>query len=251
MSIRILLAEDHTVLRHCLRAVIEAEPGFAVVEETDNGRTAIDLARRLSPDVVVMDLIMPELNGIDATAQIVNGDGGPRVLALSMHHQLSQVQKMLEAGATGYLVKQCPLRELLDALRHVAAGRSYFSAEVSEAVLVHNAGHRGGNGDGNGNGKPRRGGNGKHARHAGGNGNGNGNDRAYVAAELTSREREVLQAIAEGYSTKQIAISLSLSVKTIETHRQRMMNKLEIHNIADLTKFAIREGLTTLELAPR
>lgn len=237
MPIRIVLADDHAVLRNGLKTAIEAEPGLVVEAEAEDGRAAVKLARQFRPNVVVMDVTMPELNGIDATQQIVSDLADVYVLALSMHRELGAVQQMLRAGAIGYVVKQRPVDELCRAIRSVADGRSFLSPEVADVVL---ADYRGGNGHaGNGNGKRTRRGNGRSS---------NGNGRAHTADDLSSREREVLQLIAEGHATKTIAVQLCLSPKTIETHRQRLMNKLQIHSIAELTKFAVREGLTTLEV---
>lgn len=232
MGIRILLVDDHTVFRDCLKKAFEAEPGFTVEAEASDGRAAVRLVHEHRPNVVAMDIQMPELNGIEATRQIMADQEKTRVLALSMNHDFHSVQKMLRAGAAGYLTKQCPVGELFEAIRAVAKGNSYLSQDIAELVL---AGYR--NGDGGGDGYHR----------AGNGSNGNSNGGAILAEHLSPREREVLQLIAEGLATKQIALHLCLSAKTIESHRARLMQKLDMHSIADLTKFAIREGLTTLE----
>lgn len=233
MSIRILLVDDHTVFRDCLKKAFEAELGFIVEGEASDGRAAVRLAREHEPNVVAMDIHMPKLNGIEATRQIISEQNETRVLALSMSQEFRSVQQMLRAGAAGYLTKRCPVGELFEAIRAVANGNTYLCQDVAGLVL---ADYR--KGDGNGGGSHRHG--------NGSNGHSNGGD--LPAEHLSSREREVLQLIAEGLATKQIALYLSVSAKTVESHRARLMNKLDIHNVADLTKFAIREGLTTFEV---
>lgn len=215
MSIRILLADDHKIVREGIRALLEKQPNMEVVAEAEDGRTAVRLARDLSPDVVVMDIGMPALNGIEATRQIVSELPGVKVVALSMHSNRRFVARMLKAGASGYLLKDCAFEELIRAVRAVAAGQLYLSPEIT-GVVVEN-----------------------YVRHL--------QEIDLAPSDLTPREREVLQLLAEGKSIKQIASTLHVSVKTVGTHRQHLMQKLDIHSTAELTKYAIRAGLTSLE----
>jgi len=215
MSIRILLADDHRIMRQGLRALIEAEAGMEVVAEADNGRVAVHLAEELKPDIVVMDVAMPDLNGIEATGRIVKG-GGVKVIGLSVHADRQFVTRMLEAGASGYLLKDCAFEELATAIRTVTANKTYLSPQVAGVVVS------------------------SYLRSA-------RTGPASHAEALTAREREVLQLIAEGKTTKELARRLSVSVKTAETHRRNIMAKLKVHSIAQLTKYALREGLTSLD----
>jgi two-component system response regulator NreC len=216
MTIRIVLADDHKILRDGLRSLLEQQPDTQVVAEADNGRATVKLAQELKPDVVVMDIGMPDLNGIDATKQIVAKAPGVKVIALSMHSDKRFVQGMLSAGASGYLLKDSAFDELARAIQAVTAHQTYLSPEVAGVVVESMVS--------------------KTARRP-----------SRAAVSLTDREREVLQLMSEGKSTKQIAAILSISIKTIETHRSRIMDKLGIHSVAELTKFAIREGLTSVD----
>ena len=213
----VILADDHQIIREGLRRLLEQEKNLEVVAEAEDGRVAVELAKKLSPDLVVMDIGMPELNGVEATRQITADGGNTKVIALSMHSQAQFVGRMLEAGASGYLLKDCAAEELVKAIRVVLANRIYLSQAIAGVVVEDYISCR----------------------------------RASVnhstGTDLTTREREVLQLIAEGNSTKEIAASLHVSVKTVETHRQHVMEKLDIHNIAGLTKYAIREGITSPE----
>ena len=215
MQIAILLADDHEIIRNGLRSLIEKEGGLKVIGEAENGRTAIHLARELKPDVVVMDIGMPDLNGIEATRQITSEVPGVKVLALSMHTDKRFVTGMLKAGASGYMLKDGAFEELIHAIRLVASNRIYLSPGIG-SVLVDDLRH------------PSQ-------------------DKGPALPLLTAKEREVLQLVAEGKSTKEIASQLNVSVKTAETHRQHIMEKLGIHSVAELTKYAVREGLTSLE----
>ena len=212
-TIKVLLAHDRALIRSCLRNMLEQQEGIKVVGEATDGREAVRLAGDLGPDVVVMDVAMPNLNGIEATRQITDGNGGTKILALSADTREKYVLDMLKAGAAGYLLTTCSVDQLLLAVRTVANGKTYLTPELAYLLV---ADYRSGN-------------------------NGDG------SADLTPREREVLQLVAEGHSTKGIARHLHLSDKTIESHRQHLMEKLDLHNIADLTKYALREGVTTLE----
>ncbi|MDX2315711.1 MAG: response regulator transcription factor [Gammaproteobacteria bacterium] len=213
--IRVLLADDHKILRQGLRTLLEQEADIDVVGEADNGRASVKLAGELAPDVVIMDVAMPDLNGIDATHRITEADPGARVLALSMHSDGRYVKGMLQAGARGYILKDCASEELTRAIRTVMAGQVYVSPGVT-GVIVND-----------------------YVRQL--------SAATGAPAALSQREREVLQLLAEGASTAAIAADLHLSVKTIETHRKRIMDKLELRSIAELTKYAIREGITALD----
>ena len=217
MAIRVLIADDHKIMLAGLRSLLEKQPDFDVVAEAGNGRKAVQMAQENKPDVVVMDVSMPDLNGIEATTQIIESLPATRVIALSMHSDKRFVMGMLRAGASGYLLKDCASQELATAIYQVAGGKKYLSPEITGVViddfLLGTASE----------------------------------EEATAASPLSAREREVLQLIAEGWSTKQIASHLYVSIKTIETHRRQIMKKLDLHSIADLTKYAIREGLTSIE----
>ena len=217
MSIRVLIADDHKIMLAGLRSILEKQTDFEVVGEADNGRKAVQMAQEKKPEVVVMDVSMPDLNGIEATMQIIESLPKTRVVALSMHSDKRFVMGMLRAGASGYLLKDCASQELANAIVQVAGGKKYLSPEITGVVIDDFL--LGGSSE----------------------------EVATAASPLSPREREVLQLIAEGWSTKQIASHLYVSIKTIETHRRQIMKKLDLHAIADLTKYAIREGLTSIE----
>ncbi len=218
MSIRVLIADDHKIMLAGLRSLLEKQTDIEVVGEADNGRKAVQMAQEKKPDVVVMDVSMPDLNGIEATTQIIESLPETRVIALSMHSDKRFVMGMLRAGASGYLLKDCASQELANAIVQVAGGKKYLSPEITGVVIDDFL-----------------------------LGRGSSEEVATAASQLSPREREVLQLIAEGWSTKQIASHLYVSIKTIETHRRQIMKKLDLHSIADLTKYAIREGLTSIE----
>jgi DNA-binding NarL/FixJ family response regulator len=218
MSIRIILADDHAILRHGLSKLFQqGEEGedFQVVGQTQDGRSTVELARELLPDVVVMDIAMPDLNGVEATRQIARECPQVNVIGLSMHSSSKYVREMFRAGAKGYLLKDCPFEELTQAIRLVVEGKTYVSPSVSHTVVEDYIS------------KP------EHSKSA--------------FQVLSQREREVLQLLAEGNTTKQVARQLFISPKTVEAHRLRIMNKLQIDNLAKLTKYALQEGLTPLE----
>ena len=216
MSIRILLADDHKITRQGLRSLLEKQPDLEVVAEAEEGRTAVDLVQELVPNVVIMDVSMPDLNGMEATRQIVAEFPNVKIIALSMHSDSLFVTEMLRSGASGYLLKDCAFEELERAIRTVMANKTYLSPGIS-GVVVDDYLHRLSRAD-------------------------------FSNSEvLSDREREVLQLVAEGKSTKKIALKLHISTKTVETHRRQVMNKLDIHTVAELTKYAIRKGLTSLE----
>lgn len=216
MSLRILLADDHAIFRAGLRPLLAAQPDLAVVAEAENGLRALELARELRPDIAVLDITMPGLNGLEVTRHLAQEAPAVRVIILSMHSDRRYVLEALRAGARGYLLKEGGFEELLVAVRAVADGRIHLGAAVGEQVIRDYV---------------------QLAR----------DDEGGAFAVLSGREREVLQLLAEGLATKEIADRLVLSVKTVESHRKAVMDKLEIHSIAELTKYAIREGLTPLE----
>jgi len=216
MKTKILLADDHKIIREGLRALLDKEPDMEVVGEAQDGLTTVKLARKLLPNIIIMDIGMPDMNGIDATRQIISETQGIKVIALSMHSDRRFVLQMLKAGASGYLLKDSAFEELASAIKTVIAGQPYLSPKITDVVIKEYIFSLPKNED-------------------------------TVFTKLTVREREVLQLIAEGKATRQIAMHLNVSVKTIETHRQQVMEKLGIRSIAELTKYAIREGLTSLE----
>lgn len=205
---RILLADDHAVVRHGFRRILDAQEDMEVVGEVSNGREAVDRSAVVQPDVVIMDVTMPELNGIEATRRIAEQLPRTRILALSMHRDSVYVREILRAGARGYLLKDSSEADLISAVRAVAQGEGYLSPAVSEAVL---SDYR------------------KHVTNP--------------VDLLTSREREVLQLVAEGKTNKEIANSLNLSVYTVEAHRGKIMEKLNLHSASEMVRFAIRNGL--------
>ncbi|SDS41138.1 response regulator transcription factor [Opitutus sp. GAS368] len=210
----VLLADDHTVLRQGLRALLAAEPDMEVVGEADNGRQAVQLVQKFLPDVVVMDIAMPLLNGLEATRQITREVPSTRVIMLSSYSDDEYVEQLTDAGAIGYLLKQTAATDLLKAIREAKQGNAYFSPAISRRMLDH---YR----QAFMSGQPIR----------------------KAGESLTSRECEVLQLIAEGKTNKQIAAELCISIKTVEKHRQQVMNRLNIHDIAGLTRYAIAKGL--------
>ena len=215
---RIVLADDHQLVRSGLRALLERQPGLEVVGEAGDGRKAVWAAQDLRPDLVVMDLEMPGLNGIEATRQIASEVQGVKVLCLSMHSSARFVEAAFQAGAAGYLLKDSATDELSRAVDTVLAGRTYVSPAIAGAALGPLLDHA-----------PRSAGT--------------------AFSLLTPREREVLQLLAEGRSTREIADRLCVTSKTVYYHRERTMEKLGIHTVAGLTRYAIEQGLTSLEPA--
>lgn len=216
MPIRVILADDHTIVREGLRAILASEKDVEIIGEASNGSDTVKLARKIEPDVIVMDVSMPDLNGIDATQRILDLGLSCKILALSGHAEENFVKGMLKAGASGYLLKECAGEELALALHKVSLGHVYVSPGIAGIIMNDYVAHLTG-------------------------------DVTAEAPTLSSREREVVQLIAEGRSTAKIAEHLNLSVKTVESHRKRIMDKLKINNIAGLTKYAIREGITSIE----
>jgi DNA-binding NarL/FixJ family response regulator len=219
--ISVLLADDHTVVRQGLRALLEVEPDIQIVGEAGTGREAVELVKSLSPDVVLMDIAMPLLNGLEGTRQIIKQMRSSRVLILSSYNDDEYVQQSIAAGAAGYLLKQSAAKDIVKAIREIHQGKSCFSPAISKRLM-------------------------EQYRHSLLNG-GLVTKRTNL---LTSREQEVLQLIAEGRLNKQIAGELNLSIKTVEKHRQALMNKLGIHDIAGLTRYAIAKGIVASESAP-
>ena len=214
MSIRIILADDHAILRHGLSRLIEQQDDMEVIAQAGDGHSIVDLTKELSPDVVVMDIGMPDLNGIDATMQITRDFPNVKIIGLSMHSGKKFISEMLKAGASGYLLKDCAFEELITAIKNVMEGKTYLSPSIAD-VIVEN-----------------------YVRPS-------GQEESSVFSTLSQREREVLQLLAEGKTTKQIGMTLHISSKTVEGHRLRIMSKLNIDSVANLTKYAIREGLTS------
>lgn len=216
MSIRILVADNHGILRQGIASLIEKQDDMEVVGEADNGLHAVELARQLHPDVVIMDVTMPVLNGIEATRQIKEELPETKVLALLVHAKREFVLDMVRAGVSGYMVKECVLDDLVRAIKVVMNNQSYLSPQIASIVL-----------------------------------DGITKEGIFDTANrfgqtLTSKEKQVLQLLTEGYSAKQIASQLGLSIKTIEANRRQIMEKTDVNNLADLTKYAIRQGLTTV-----
>ncbi len=215
MILKILIADDHTIMRQGLRRFIDDEPDMEVIAEAGDGRTAAKLCKKLSPDIVIMDIQMPELNGIDATAKILELSPDSKIIALSMHSEKHFIIQMFEAGASGYLLKKCASNEILTAIRNVENGQQYLCSEIHSIVIdsiispVSN---------------PQK-----------------------NILLLSSQERQTLQLIAEGKSTREIASCMNISQKTVEGYRAQVTKKLDIRSIAGLTRYALRQGLTAID----
>jgi DNA-binding NarL/FixJ family response regulator len=216
VSITILLADDHKIVRHGISSALSQEPDMEVVAEAARGEEAVELCRQHKPQVVLMDINMPGISGSEATQRIMAEFPQTKVLALTMHDQERYVRGMLEAGAIGYLLKNCEFEELTEAIRSAAKGKSHLSSEVAGAVI-------------------------QMAVKA------NGEGASQGAELLSQREREVVCLVACGFTSKDIGLTLHISENTVESHRRRIMAKLEISSVAELTKFAIREGLISLD----
>jgi DNA-binding NarL/FixJ family response regulator len=215
MAIKILLVDDHKLMREGLAALL-VKKGFEVIGEADTGHAAVKLVRKLQPDVILMDISMPDLNGVEATRQIRDENPQIKIIALSMHSDKRFIAKMLAVGAKAYLRKNCSSQELSHAIHTVADGHMYLNTKIAGLLVEDFL---------------------KHSREGG----------DLNAPVLTIKESEVLQLIAEGKATKEIASHLDISVKTAEKHRQNLMDKLGVHSIADLTKYALREGMISLD----
>jgi DNA-binding NarL/FixJ family response regulator len=216
LGIKVILCDDHKIFCEGLRFMLAGQPGIEVIATAPDGHAAVQLARDLAPDVMIIDIGMPNLNGIEATRKVIAENPSVRIIALSMHSDKRFVTEMFKAGASGYLLKDCDSEELISAIKAVMEDKSYITPAVAKTVINDYI---------------------KSIRE----------ENASVFSVLTAREREVLQILAEGKSTRQIAATLYVSEKTVETHRRQIMNKLEIHSVAGLIKYAIREGLTTAE----
>ena len=214
-AVRVLIVDDHAMFRSGLRALLEMEPGMSVVGEASNGRDAVEVAKSTAPDVVVMDVRLPDLNGIDTTRQILTVKPDVKVIGLSANTDERSILEMMRAGAAGYVAKDSAYEELVAAVRSVLKNDVYYSPRVIKSM----------------------------AQEMGGVDRG-GAETAF--SKLSPREREVLQLIAEGKSTKEVAARLDVSIKTAETHRRNLMEKLHVDSVAELTKCAIREGLTSV-----
>lgn len=212
-KVSVLLVDDHTVVRQGLRALLQPEEDIEVIGEAENGREAVQLAKKNPPDVVLMDVAMPLLNGLEASRQILKGSPSTRVLVLTSYSDDECVHQLMDAGVSGYLIKQTAANDLVKAIREVQKGNAFFSPTIAKRLR-------------------------DQCREAFANG-----QPVKKTIELTSRESEVLQLIAEGFSNKQIASELGISIKTVEKHRQQVMNKLNIHDVAGLTRYAISKGL--------
>lgn len=210
--IRVFLADDHTILREGIRALLVAEPDMEIVGEADNGRWAVEQIDALRPDVVLMDIAMPLLNGLEATRQIKHAHPAIHVLILTMHQNEEYLSEVLSAGASGYVLKHAAGRELLAAIRAVAHGEAFFSPAIARTLLDSYVGHKNAS-------------------------------ASQPSDELTSREREILQLVAEGYTNTGIANMLGISVKTVKTHRLHLMQKLDLHDRGDVIKYAIAKGI--------
>jgi DNA-binding NarL/FixJ family response regulator len=217
MSTSFLIVDDHRLMRAGLRALLERDLQYQVVGEADNGRLALEMAASCKPDIIIMDVGMPELNGIEASRQIVERTPDIRIIALSIHEDVDYVVEMLKAGARGYLLKDSALEELGQAIRSVLEGQTYVAQKLATQVFddyVRRVGSR-------------------------------RNDSAYSL--LSARDREIVQLLAEGHTSKEIAERLSLAASSVETYRSQIMAKLNLRSIAALTKYAIREGITTVD----
>ena len=216
MPTRILLVDDHAIIRQGLSSLLEKQPDIEVVGSVEDGRQAVDTVRQLTPDLVIMDISMPNLNGIDAARKITEEINGVKIIALSIHSSRRFVAEMLKAGASGYILKDCLFDELMEAIKTVLSGSIYLSPKITGVVID------------------------DYVQRLSKQYQSNG-------PTLSDREREVLQLLSEGKSTKQIALQIHVSTKTIESNRRNIMDKLKINSVAELTKYAVREGITPLE----
>jgi DNA-binding NarL/FixJ family response regulator len=214
-TLRVLVADDHEVVRKGLRSILEEQPGWEVIGEASDGREAVDKVRSLKPDVSVVDVSMPVLNGLEATRQMLRNDPETKVLILTMHESDTLIREVLDAGARGYLLKTDASRDLVSAVDAICRNKRYFTARVTQMVL-----------DGYLDKKPRT-----------------SADADEPTIRLTPRQREIVQLLAEGKSSKEVAVALGLSVKTSETHRANIMRRLDCHSVSELVRYAIRNNI--------
>jgi len=214
---RIVIADDHEVVRKGLRAILEAHPGWEVCGEAADGRSAVERAEELRPDVIVVDIGMPHLNGLEATRQILKNQPDTKVLVLSVYESEQLVEEVLDAGARGYVLKSDASRDLVRAIEELQRNHTFFTSRVGQLVLETYLGRR------------------AHGKMKGG------------SSPLTPREREVVQLLAEGKSSKEVAVALNLSVKTAETHRANIMRKLDVHSISELVLYAVKNNIVQIE----
>lgn len=213
MATKVLLVDDHEIMREGISALLRRHSDMEIVGQASDGRTAMEMAKQLKPDIVIMDIGMPNLNGIEATRQMISEYPQIKIMALSAHSDGAIVAKMIKAGAAGYMLKDSAFAELVDGLNTITSGKTFLCSKISRVVFSDYI-------------------------------NILTNPKTDSSDDLTVREREVLQLVAEGHTTKEIAQMLNLSTKTIDSHREHIMEKLGIRNVAGLTKYAIREGLT-------
>lgn len=216
MNTTVVVVDDHKIMRDGLRNILENESNIEIIGEADNGRDAVKLILEKKPDIAIMDIGMPEMNGVEATRQIVKESSDVKIIALSMHYDMQFVQGMIKAGAKGYLLKDCAGAELISAIKTVSKDNTYICQEITNSLIDDFS---------------------------------KAQSVEYVGDEsiLTNRENEILQLLTEGKTTKQIAQDLFISVKTVEAHRTNIMHKLDIRNLPELTKYAIRKGITSLD----
>jgi DNA-binding NarL/FixJ family response regulator len=214
--VRLLVADDHEIVRKGLRSLLEAQPGWQVMAEASDGREAVEKARAMKPDVTVLDISMPALNGLEAARQMIKNDARAKILILTMHESDPLIREVLDAGARGYVLKSDASRDLVTAVNAVRSNKTFFTAKVAQIVL-----------DGYLDKKPKK--------------TDEGTDEPH--SRLTPRQREIVQLLAEGKSSKEVAVALGLSVKTAETHRANIMRRLDCHSVSELVRYAVRNNI--------
>jgi DNA-binding NarL/FixJ family response regulator len=212
-ALRLLVADDHEIVRKGLRSILEAQPGWQVAAEASDGREAVDKAKQFKPDVTVMDIGMPSLNGLEAARQILKHDVRAKILILTMHESDPLIREVLDAGARGYVLKTDASRDLVSAINAIRSNKTFFTAKVAQIVL-----------DGYLDKKPKK-------------------EMENAQSRLTPRQREIVQLLAEGKSSKEVAVALNLSVKTAETHRANIMRRLDCHSVSELVRYAVRNNI--------
>lgn len=214
--IRLLVADDHEIMRQGIRSLLEAQPGWKVTAEASDGREAVEKAKEMKPDVTVLDISMPLLNGLEAARQMIKNDARAKILILTMHESDPLIREVLDAGARGYVLKSDAGRDLVTAVNAVRCNKTYFTAKVAQVVL-----------DGYLDKKPKK----------------NDEKKIDSHSRLTPRQREIVQLLAEGKSSKEVAVALGLSVKTAETHRANIMRRLDCHSVSELVRYAVRNNI--------